>query len=172
MHVGCAWNAKPQVQIAQVQGLVAYSRIHYTHEFKIEGNCIAIVKVQCSQDVAIKMNSSIDSINAPVANLEPLYWALWPRWQPFIVSFHFFLSMAIHSAFDHVLNPISHISLSTVLFHVFLTRSLFPVFPSGAMLVPQAVLTYGLRTLASHLMKSSSGVWLVTMLLPRQSELQ
>ena len=33
-----------------------------------------MVKVQCLWDVAIKMNSSIDSTNVLVANLKPLYW--------------------------------------------------------------------------------------------------
>ena len=28
--------------------------------------------------MAIKINSSIDSINVLVADLKPLYWALWP----------------------------------------------------------------------------------------------
>ena len=36
-----------------------------------------MVKVQCLWDVAIKMNSSIDSTNVQVANLKPLYWALY-----------------------------------------------------------------------------------------------
>ena len=36
-----------------------------------------MVKAQCLRDVAIKMNSSIDSTNVLVANLKPLYLALW-----------------------------------------------------------------------------------------------
>ena len=39
-----------------------------------------MVKAQYLWDVAIKMNSSIDSTNVLVANLKSLYWALWPRW--------------------------------------------------------------------------------------------
>ena len=39
-----------------------------------------MVKAQCLWDVAIKMNSSIDSTNMLVANLKSLNWALWPRW--------------------------------------------------------------------------------------------
>ena len=36
-----------------------------------------MVKVQCLCDVAIKINSSTDSINVLVANMKPPYWALW-----------------------------------------------------------------------------------------------
>ena len=36
-----------------------------------------MVKAQCSCDVAIKMNSSIDSTNVLVANWKLLYWAKW-----------------------------------------------------------------------------------------------
>ena len=39
-----------------------------------------LVKAQCLWDVAIKMNSIIDSTNMLVANLKPLYWGLWPPW--------------------------------------------------------------------------------------------
>ena len=35
-----------------------------------------MVKAQCLWDVAIKMNSSIDSTNVLVANLKPLHWGL------------------------------------------------------------------------------------------------
>ena len=38
-----------------------------------------MVKAQCLRDLAIKMNSSIDSTNMLVAYFKPLYWALWPR---------------------------------------------------------------------------------------------
>ena len=41
-----------------------------------------MVKAQCLWDVAIKMNSSIDSTNVLVANLKPLYWAVWLRKSP------------------------------------------------------------------------------------------
>ena len=47
------------------------------------------------------------------------------------VSFHLFLCMAFLSASAHVLNPISHLTLSTVLPQVSLGRPLF-LFPSGA----------------------------------------
>ena len=47
------------------------------------------------------------------------------------MSFHLFLSMATLAASAHVLNPISHLSLSTVLLQVSLGRPLF-LFPSGA----------------------------------------
>ena len=39
-----------------------------------------MIKAQFLWDVAIKMKSIIDSTNVLVANLKPLYWALWPRW--------------------------------------------------------------------------------------------
>ena len=39
-----------------------------------------MIMVEAQVLVAIKMNSSIDSTNVLVANLKPLYWALWPRW--------------------------------------------------------------------------------------------
>ena len=39
-----------------------------------------MVKAQYLWDVAKKMNSSTDNTNELVANLKPLYWALWPRW--------------------------------------------------------------------------------------------
>ena len=47
------------------------------------------------------------------------------------MSFHLFLSIAILAASVHVLNPISHLSLSTVFLQVSLGRPLF-LFPSGA----------------------------------------
>ena len=47
------------------------------------------------------------------------------------MSFHLFLFIAILAASVHVLNPISHLSLSTVLLQVSLGRPLF-LFPSGA----------------------------------------
>ena len=45
--------------------------------------------------------------------------------------FHLFLFIAILTASVHVLNPISHLSLSTVLLQVSLGQPLF-LFPSGA----------------------------------------
>ena len=41
--------------------------------FEVSFNVFVIVKAQCLWDVAIKMNSSIDSTNVLVANLKPLY---------------------------------------------------------------------------------------------------
>ena len=53
--------------------------LHYIAKHRTELHCIVMVKAQCLWDVAIKINSSINSTNVLVANLKPLYWALWPR---------------------------------------------------------------------------------------------
>ena len=42
--------------------------------FKLRYWTKLMIKAQCLWDVAIKMNSSIDSTNVQVANLKPLYW--------------------------------------------------------------------------------------------------